>query len=527
MTMKIESALPTAATSGATNEPHAEEADHATAGGESKVANGGEAPLHPLFATVLASASAPHENKGKSALPITGAEAFALGAGLDKSVVGDASKKGQGAPKGAAGAQKKKSDAAVPTAGIPMVPILTRQDPAIPMTLPSFEAGAALTGDATEPALANELLDGTGAGSGLAALAAKPGTGAHAGELIGFDHVALSLEASAAMDARNGLAATSGVHRTARAIADDQIRIASSGNASTYAAIAKATSTTVTSMIHAAAASAPPHALKAESAATRTAENDVKPEAAPRTTSAANAGRSGHDGESTSGNDARGQSQPDPRAATTDGKDEARTSEQIGAKPTAAAASFSLPLPHHVQVPVPTAPVTRTAEVRAASFAEDLMSGVERAAASGRTDFEVRAFDGTRVAVNVQMKDDKVHVAFAFDAKHSAAEATVRATLGTLETRLGERGLSAVVSFGSLQRAPHEPSAITATTHTGAGSNATSNGQGQGGKNQEDPRGEPQLAEVTELAPRPRQGDARNGSTKTPATPNGRGGWVA
>jgi hypothetical protein len=565
MTMKIDSAaLPaTGSSSGSSGpEPLANEGfdDPAIASGEPRATRpgAGETTLQPPFAAVLADASAPAQTKVKSSLPLAGPPLFTLGLDAgNKSTIGVDGKK-KGAPKAPPGPQKTGAEDATAVA-IATLPIEQRPLGAISLALPSFEVGAPLTADASGRGAANDPGNGAAYAAELpfangmalafpnaravgSADAAAPGapselpfgaadaTGAAnvrpGGELSGLDHVALSLEASARVDARNGFAASSGVHRTAKAIAEDQQRIGVSSLESvrTYAAIAKATSTTVTHMIHAAASSAnEPHARTSGSAAVA---DSVAGTAGPHTAiGAMETGRSGGRGEGSSSGSGGGRGEPgeDQRAATAATKAEGSSAESI-TPPNAGPAhsGFSLPLPTHTGATAPGPQVTRPAELRAA-FAEDLMSGVERAAASGRTDFEVRAFDGTRVAINVQMKDDKVHVGFAFDAKHTAAEATVRATLGSLETRLGERGLSTVVSFGTLQRSPHEVG-VTAASNAGAGSNAMANGQGGNGKHNGDPRGEPQLAEVTELAARPR--DAR--APKVPApTPNGRGGWVA
>ena len=64
----------------------------------------------------------------------------------------------------------------------------------------------------------------------------------------------------------------------------------------------------------------------------------------------------------------------------------------------------------------------------------------------------MRAFDGTRVAVRVQIIDDKVHVGFSFDAKHSAAEESVRATVSSLEAR-SSRSAACRPSFPSERNA--------------------------------------------------------------------------
>ncbi len=512
----VSSVSPTSAAS-TDGEPGAQLVDPAVMKGDPRAprADGTDAPAQPLFATMLADAAAPPQDKTKSGLPIASAPAFSLGAQPNEkgAIFGDPRKKI--APKTLSDAKKKPDDAA-PTPDATNVPIVPDQRafPAIPLTLPSFEEGAALTASTSElgSAIENQLSGGAGT----------------------RDHVALSMEASAATDARNGNAAMSGVHRTAKAIAEDQSRVgvSTSESARTYAAIAKATATTVTHMIHAAATSAEePRARRAEGAATHVAEAEDAKSTARTTVAGAGAPRSGDHSDDTSRGSRDGSSShaeagargasadPNDTGTTTDGKSDA---SPVGAPPHVA---FSVPVPNHSPLPS-AAPVTKPEAVRAA-FAEDTMSGVERAALGGheRTDFEVRAFDGTRVAINVQLRDDnKVHVGFAFDGKHTAAEATVRATLGSLETRLSERGLSTVVSFGTLQRSPQEVG-VTAATSAGAGGNATANGHGGNGKNGDPREQAPQLADVTEL-PRQHQADARTSKATSP-TPNGRGGWVA
>ncbi len=517
----VPSVSPTSAAQGE-GEPRTQLVDPALKQGDPRPpqADGTDAPAQPLFATMLADAAAPLENKTKAGLPLPLANtpAFTLGTQVHEkgAVAGDPRKKT--APKTLSDPKKKTDDAGrAPTAtNVPIVPA-ERAFPAIPLTLPSFEEGAALTATTSEvgTAIENQLSGGAGT----------------------LDHVALSLQASAATDARNGLAAMSGVHRTAKAIAEDQSRIgvSTSESARTYAAIAKATPTPVTNMIHAAATSAEePRARKVEGGATHAAEAEDAKTTTRTTVASADAARSGDRNErgSHDGTSSHAQARPhtestdtNDTAAPSDGKSDAEgPTRSPGGAP--AHVAFSIPVPTHAPFPS-AAPVTKPEEVRAA-FAEDTMSGVERAALSGheRTDFEVRAFDGTRVAINVQLRDDnKVHVGFAFDGKHTAAEATVRATLGSLETRLGERGLSTVVSFGTLQRSPQEVGVTAASNAGGAGGHATANGHGGNGKNGDPREQAPQLAEVTEL-PRQRQADARASKATVP-TPNGRGGWVA
>ena len=555
MTMKIEpvpATLPVSAEMDARADIE-HQAGQATDKGKSTTAktNAAQGTEQAAFASLLAGLAAPLQNKVKSSLPLPDAPVLNLGAGEPatpkNALANDKGDRKKGAPK-ASPALGKKSASPSPEASIPIaVQVQPSRLGAIPLALPSFEAGAPLTSEAASPgprasgattpvtdgisganvmSAANEVNVASGLDGVNAASAAMVSSATSAASIEVLDHAALGLEASTATDARNGFAANSGVHRTAKAIADDQARAASapSESAKTYAAVAKATSAALTQMIHAAAApSEGPRARRSAGA------GDAAPEAKESAVGDAggkhaNAVAQGEEPRGTGGSpqgDARDKG-ADDRAEKLFAKDETKTAQEAAAVTGGAHTTISLPLPQHPGLTIATAGKPDT-ELRA-RFAEDTLAGVERAAVSGqeRTDFEVRAFDGTRVAVRVQMKNDQVHVGFAFDAKHSAAEATVRATVGSLETRLGERGLSTVVSFGGLQRAPHEVGIVSAGNAGGSG-NATANGNG--GNKGDDPRDRGQVGEVTELTAR---GPKETRAPKAPVpNSNGRGGWVA